>query len=794
MTMHGRWQSTVWQSIVWQSAWIVACVPLACSKGDRAPRAPQASQAPALRDEGPPPVIEGDHNLIRNGSFDDGSATPWKASFQGKAQGQARIRDGAYCLKSSAPGEVSWDLQLRHRALRLHNGHRYRVEFTAVADRAVKARPRIAQVGPPYVEYWASTVDVATQPQRYQGHFTMHNEDDRTAELSVHFGGPLVGEGSVEVCIDDVMVADPQYEPPPPPDYLRAPPVRVNQVGYFPGQPKRAVYRSPSATPATWELLDESGAVVASGQTQVWGEDAASGDPLHRIDFSSVAATGSGFTLRVGEARSDPFSIDPTIYHRLKYDAIAYFYHNRSGIEIAMPYAGQPQWARPAGHQSDAKVECLPELGCDYTVDASGGWYDAGDHGKYVVNGGISVWTLLHYYDRTTSLGGDPSAVADGTLSIPEQGNGVPDLLDEVRWELEMLLRFQVPKGRKWEGMAFHKLHEQEWSGLPLAPHEAKAPRYLHRPSTAATLNLAAVAAQAARLWADIDPAFARRCERAARRAWAAAKAHPNLLAPGDDNVGGGPYEDLDVSDEWYWAAVELALATGDKVFVEAARTSPHYLALPGPTPEQGGLMAPMNWQRVQALGTISLATAAPGQTPLDVRKARDAVVTAARAHAGQVSSSGYPVPLAPDAGGTFPWGSNSLVLNNALVLGLAYDLTREDVFLHGVVDALDYLLGRNPMWQSYVTGYGANPLENPHHRFWAHQKDEAYPPPPPGAVSGGPNSRLEDPYAQSAGLPGCPPQKCFVDHIESWSTNEITINWNAPLFWVVAFLDERAR
>ncbi|MEM7151724.1 MAG: glycoside hydrolase family 9 protein [Myxococcota bacterium] len=773
---------------------LLALLALSCSRKDSASASANPEDGAPVIDDGPPPVVEGDHNLIRNSSFSDGSATPWKSSVMGSAQGSARVQDGAFCMQANAAGEVSWDLQLRHRALRLHRGHQYLVEMTATADRPAQIRPKVGMAGPPYTEYWASTLELKPEPQRFAGHFTMRGDDDLQAEFSVHLGGPLAGEGPVEICIDDIVLADPEFEPPPPPDYMLAPPIRVNQIGYYPGQPKRAIYRTPDTSPASWELVDEGGSVVATGTTTVFGEDPASGDPLHRLDFSSVNATGKGFKLRIGEHESDAFSIDASIYARLKYDAAAYFYHNRSGIAIEMPYAGDAKWTRPAGHESDAAVECLPELGCDYTMDVSGGWYDAGDHGKYVVNGGISVWTLLHYYERTAKLEGDLSAVADGKFSIPEQGNGVSDLLDEVRWELEMLLGMQVPEGKKWEGMAFHKLHEQKWSDMPLPPHEAKAPRFLHKPSTAATLNLAAVAAQAARLWKDIDPEFSARCEKAARRAFAAAQATPDQLAPGSDNVGGGPYEDLDVSDEFYWAAVELALTTGDAEYAKVARESKHYLAIPGPTPELGGQQAPMNWQVVQALGTLSLATAKPGTTTLDVDGARGAVVKVAKSHASRVSSSGYPVPVQTDAGGTLPWGSNSLVLNSALVMGFAHDLTGEAQYLHGVIDAMDYLLGRNPMWQSYVTGYGANPLENPHHRFWAHQKDEAYPLPPPGAVSGGPNSRLEDPYAQSLGLPGCPAQKCFVDHIESWSTNEVTINWNAPLFWVVAFLDEQAR
>jgi endoglucanase len=106
----------------------------------------------------------------------------------------------------------------------------------------------------------------------------------------------------------------------------------------------------------------------------------------------------------------------------------------------------------------------------------------------------------------------------------------------------------------------------------------------------------------------------------------------------------------------------------------------------------------------------------------------------------------------------------------------------------------MDYLLGRNPIDQSYVTGYGERPLRHPHHRFFAHQVRKDRPEPPPGIVSGGPNSSVQDPYARGAGLLGQPPQKCFLDHIESWSTNEVTINWNAPFAWVAAFLDEQAQ
>jgi len=139
-----------------------------------------------------------------------------------------------------------------------------------------------------------------------------------------------------------------------------------------------------------------------------------------------------------------------------------------------------------------------------------------------------------------------------------------------------------------------------------------------------------------------------------------------------------------------------------------------------------------------------------------------------------------------------YPWGSNSFVLTNAMMLGLAYDFSKDSKYLNGVAMGMDYVLGRNAIDQSMVTGWGDRPLENPYHRFWCHQANPKYPPPPPGILSGGPNSGFEDPYMASAGLGGCAPQKCFLDNGEAWSANEVTINWNAPLFWVAAYLDEK--
>ena len=458
-----------------------------------------------------------------------------------------------------------------------------------------------------------------------------------------------------------------------------------------------------------------------------------------------------------------------------------------------MPYAGGAQWTRPAGHLSDKSVPCAPSADCSYTLDVAGGWYDAGDHGKYVVNGGISAWTLLNLYERAIHIGKSGAALADGTMNIPEQHNTLPDLLDEARWEVEFLLKMQVPDGQPKAGMVHHKIHDKAWTALGLAPHDDPMPRFLQPVSTAATLNMAAVAAQAARIWKTLDAKFSARCVAAAEKAWAAAAKNPGLLAkPGGE--GGGPYEDKSVEDEFYWAAAELFITTRRPEYHQHLASSPNYLKVKTHlgNGEGEGIPSSMTWQEVAALGTISLAVV-PGALPAaDQKTARNAVVAAADIYLAILKARGFRVPIDWGQGNKSPWGSNSFLLNNLIVLGLAADFTDGRKYVNAVVAGMDYILGRNAMDQCYVTGYGTKPLLNPHHRFWAYQTNSRFPHAPPGAVSGGPNAGLQDPYVKAANMSGCAPDKCFADNIASWATNEIAINWNAPLAWVLFYLDEK--
>lgn len=733
------------------------------------------------------------HNLLANATFDGGISLPWSTVFSVPATGDASVQNDAFCVRVTDPGKNRWDAQFRHRDMVIQRGHHYTVSFKAWSDKATHVRPKLGMAGPPYAEYWADTVALGPTPKRFSAQFTMKQADDATAELAFHAGAELAAKVPFQVCIDDVYVEDPKFTRARPVAEQAVPDVLVNQVGYLPNATKLATWKSATTAPASWTLLDANGATVVTGQTQVFGPDAASGETLHSADFSSATREGNGYRLQIGDALSHPFAITRASYRQLRADALQFFYHQRSGIDIILPYAREQRWTRPAGHLSDKSVPCASDAGCSYSLDVSGGWYDAGDHGKYVVNAGISVWTLLNLYERATQAG-TAAAFGDGPGQLPESGNGVPDLLDEVRWELEFLLKMQVPAGQKLAGMAHHKIHDKAWTEIGTAPHQDKQPRVLMAPSTAATLNLAAVAAQAARVYKNVDAAFSKRCLQAAQRAYDAALAHPAMYAPASSSIGGGPYDDTDVSDEFFWAAAELWITTGDARYRDKLKAWGDKPIVPvtlggSNDPGQHGVLT---WQAVQAAGALSLALA-PSSLGEERTRARTELVKAADAFLQLYAHEGYHVPFAPGPGPSYPWGSNSFILNNAIVLALAYDVTKDAKYLAGVTGTMDYLLGENPLDQSYITGYGARPLKNPHHRFFAKQARKDRPEPPPGIVSGGPNTGLQDPFARGAGLAGKPPQKCFLDNIESFSTNEVTINWNAPLVWVAAFLDDTA-
>ena len=717
---------------------------------------------------GAPSAAAADFERIVNGDFSSGADPWWTGSNVA-----ASVTGGEYCVEVTGGTANGYDALSGQNGVPYEAGQSYTLRFDA---RAAVAQPISAVAGEAVAPYrQIARTDVTLTPARQTFTFTFDATLDFPAsgngQLAFWFGGQTFDN---TVCVDNVSLVGGVQAPP---GLEPAPPLRVNQVGYVPGLAKRASYATGSTTPLTWTLRDRAGASVATGQTVPKGNDPAAGENVHVIDFSSYDRPGTGYTLAVGADVSHPFDISATAMTALRYDSLAFFYHQRSGTPIEARYVGE-EYARPAGHvnvppnRGDDNVPCKAGLDCGYTLDVRGGWYDAGDHGKYVVNGGISAWQLQNSYERATLLG-DDEALGDGTLRIPENANGVPDVLDEARWEVEFLLSMQVPDGRPLAGMAHHKIHDEQWTALPTLPHEDAQPRRLSAPSTAATLNLAAVAAQASRLWAPYDATFAAHALAVAEKAYAAAKAHPDLLADPNDGTGGGTYSDNTVTDEFYWAAAELFATTGR--YRADVTGSPLFAAID----ERG-----FDWASTGPLGDVTLLL-----VPRDLQTSaiRTAIVSAADTHLTNMDTQGHPAPISE-----YVWGSNGQVANNGMVLGLAYDLTHTPKYRDGAVAAMDYLLGRNPMNRSYVSGWGDDPVRNVHHRFWANQLDPTLPTAPPGALSGGPNNGLQDPVAQRL-LQGCAPQRCWVDHIEAYSLNEVTVNWNSGLAWLSNWVAEQS-
>lgn len=738
------------------------------------------------------------NELLKRSTFTDRRSSPWLPFFDPPASGEGAAKNGAYCMRVDHLGINQWDAQFRHREMTIQKDHRYAVRFTAWSSKPVGIRAKVGMSGAPYSDYWRGEFDLTTTPTEYVDSFTAYEPDDPTAEFAFHLND-VQASPPFEICFNELHLTDPAFVPKPDSIAAKPPAIRVNQLGYLPHLQKHATWvldgedavtQAAKAVPFT--VIDGEGQILYRGDTEPFGRDATSGIYVQRLDFSTLAAPNKNLKIQIetgttsGSVTSDAFAIEPGLMQPLARDAMRFFYYMRSGTALQQPFVENPVWERIEGHPTDNQVPCAADAKCSYTLDVSGGWYDAGDYGKYVVNAGLSVWLLMNLWELAQHQGFELVGGADRTLNIPESGNGVPDLLDEAKWEIEWILKMQVPEGQPQAGLVHHKMHDEAWSALGSLPVASTATKRTLRPvSTAATLNLAATAAQASRVFSKWDPVFAERCLSAAKRAWTAAKQNPALLITLADNKGGGAYEDADVSDEWYWAATELYLATGNETYASDVRNSPHHLQIRAKATD-GVLYQAFDWRSMASLATASIAIDKKRFSEKERTSGRHAIIEVGKRYLELSKADAFGQPY---AGTLYPWGSNSFMLNNGIVMALSHAFTKDPSFLQGAAAALDYLLGRNALGKAYVSGYGQRPLTNPHHRMWARSVNPKFPPPPPGALAGGPNTNLQDPYSKAANL-GCIGQTCYVDHVDAYSANEVAINWNAELAWLTAYLN----
>ncbi len=545
------------------------------------------------------------------------------------------------------------------------------------------------------------------------------------------------------------------------------PMIDVNQVGFSPGAPKLAVV---TGTPVSnrFFIISSTGDTVFSGTLGPAIQSSNSSLSTRAVDFTGLKTEGEYRISVPGTETSYVFRVRSGVYLPVVKAALKGFYYQRSGMALTPEYGGQ--WSRPAGHP-DTAVIVHPSAANSFrpagtVISTPGGWYDAGDYNKYIVNSGITMGTLLDAYEDF------PTFYNTLRTNIPPI-SGLPDLLNEALYNLRWMLTMQDPA----DGGVYHKCTNAAFDGMVM-PGVTKAPRFVVQKGTAATLDFSAVMAQAARIFTPFTgplPGFADSCKRAAIRAWQWAQRFPDSVY--DQNalnkeyqpaISTGAYGDRHFEDERYWAACELWVTTLDGQYYFTIRQHFHdALVLP-------------SWSNVATMGALTLLRCLPekaGKLQDSLHVLRGQLLGMANGLVQSEGRSAFHVVMGGKKS-DFVWGSNSVAASQGMILIYAWMQTRDHVYLDAALNNLDYLLGRNATGYCFVTGLGSRSPMHPHHRP---SVADAVVEPVPGLLAGGPNPGQQDHQRYEYGEP----ETSYTDNDQAYASNEIAINWNAPLVYL---------
>ena len=561
----------------------------------------------------------------------------------------------------------------------------------------------------------------------------------------------------------------------------------VNQLGYLPQSKKTAIVavatsetETPSLDITNIQVCTPAGDCILEKPLIPKGFDVTAGDYVWQADFSELTECGT-YIIQAGNVSSYPFRIDTELYSELNVLLCKMLYFQRCGMELEEKYAGK--FARPTCHMNPVVLwdEYLKNKTGELDADSMqkfnirGGWHDAGDFGRYTTAAACALAHILYAYRFF------PDSFTQD-LNIPESGNGIPDILNECRYELDWLLQMQTA-----DGGVYHKLTTERHAAFVM-PHEDLDPMILLPVSSMAVGDFAAVMALASRVYRPFDATFADKALAAALKSYGWLEQHPEFLGFRNSTCGSGTgeYGDSTDLDERMWAAMELYRCTGEDKYL--AKTSELF--------EQHKKPTELGWADISGFAGWALLEnrlmTAPKQSRIRLSDAEQAltdryikVILQEADRLVSVSETyGYGAAMEIN---DYVWGSNMVLLNYGMLLSTAYLLTQDSKYFDVAVRQMDYLLGVNAVDYSYVTGVGAHAYEHPHNRITeADGIDETI----PGYVSGGPNRRPGDPVAHENIVPGTPPMKCFLDHWSCYSLNEITIYWNSPAIFVAAFLN----
>ncbi len=533
--------------------------------------------------------------------------------------------------------------------------------------------------------------------------------------------------------------------------------IAVNLLGYNANDSKQALLVNTSATgfeiidPATSELVYEGSIIDTSPP------DPSTGDQTSVIDFSDFGSKGY-FMIQVKEkpeVKSQQFLVGSNLYKDATLTAIQSYYYARCGTAID----NQTRWKHASCHLNDGIFYDDPTKHKDVT----GGWHDAGDYNKFAINTVLSVGLLLNLFEMKSAM------FTDGQLNIPESQNGTPDLLDEVRWSLEWLLKMQDERGG-----IYHKVSQKKWVGEFL-PEDDPEQRYIFEVSSNATAGFAAVAALGAELYHSYDYAFAEQLYNASLRAWRYLEEHPEIQPSGGftnpPDVTGGEYSDSDDTDERLWAAAELYKLTGGQQYLD-------YFVETYPTIEILELSS-LSWRNFHAM---ALSSFLQSNVDKENQKHQQHILRNLIAHAEGLlhehKSSNYKTMLNERE---YYWGSNSVTLGYAYLLIQLYEQTGIQRYYDAALDQLHYTMGRNPFNKSFITGSGSSSVKNPYHQF---SMKLDYQDPVPGMLVGGPNNHVHLRDQEISKYPG----KNYVDNENNFFVNEVAINWTAIFAYVSGY------
>jgi endoglucanase len=525
---------------------------------------------------------------------------------------------------------------------------------------------------------------------------------------------------------------------------LAAPAVRLNSLGFLSTQPKQATI----ATAATNFVLLQAGnkAVVFTGLLSGPRTNADTGEALFTADLSAFTNTGT-YELEVpGAGRSAAFRIDADIYREPFVTVTRAMYLWRCGTAVSGTHHGKT-YSQGVCHTNDAWLDYVGSVGVQ--SNSTGGWHDAGDYNKYVVNAGVTVGCMFRAWEDFRP------AIQKQTLALPERGGPLPEFLAEIKWELDWLLTMQAS-----DGSVYHKVSTLNFGGF-IMPENENAKRYFTPWSSAATADFVAMLAAGARHFREFDPAYAERCLAAARKSYAFLIAHPENHRANLTGFSTGPYQTQDADDR-LWAAAELWAATGETNVLHDLETR-----MRG---RDGKFEAVWDWGNVRNLGLLTyLSSAREGRDPALVEATQKSLLATADDIVKTRAAHGYARPL----GERYSWGGNGTVARQTLVLHAAHRLEPKPEYRDTALDALGYLFGRNPFGRSFVTGVGANPPMHPHDR---RSGADGIAEPWPGYLVGGPNPKATN----------------WKDVEADYRTNEIAINWNGALIYALAMFLER--